>query len=238
MFFPTGVVVDCASVALGGLAGVALARRIRPQWCQTLTLIFGVCSMAMGVVSVAKAAQLPAVILSVLLGVLLGETLRLEQRVQSLADRLRRPLSGCFAGEDEAALAKLISILVLFCASGTGIFGALESGITGQHDILLAKAILDFFTAAIFAVSLGAVVSLIALPQAVILLALFLVAGRLMPLTTPTMLQDFSACGGVLMLATGLRIAEIKRIPIVNMLPAMALALPLSALWTRLFAGG
>ena len=56
-----------------------------------------------------------------------------------------------------------------------------------------------------------------------------------MPLTTPAMLADFSACGGIIMLATGLRICGIKIFPIVNMLPALILVMPVSALWARLF---
>ena len=39
--------------------------------------------------------------------------------------------------------------------------------------------------------------------------------------------------GGVLMLATGLRIANIKSFPIADMLPAMVLVMPVSALWTK-----
>ncbi len=38
---------------------------------------------------------------------------------------------------------------------------------TGEHSILIAKSILDLFTALIFACTLGGVVSLIAIPQLV-----------------------------------------------------------------------
>ena len=41
---------------------------------------------------------------------------------------------------------------------------------------------------------------------------------------------------GIIMLATGLRICGIKIFPIVNMLPALALVMPVSAAWARLFA--
>ena len=40
----------------------------------------------------------------------------------------------------------------------------------------------------------------------------------------------------VLMVATGLRICGIKMFAVVNMLPALLLAMPLSALWTHFFA--
>ncbi|MGE9627611.1 DUF554 family protein, partial [Escherichia coli] len=56
------------------------------------------------------------------------------------------------------------------------------------------------------------------------------------PLTTPAMMADFSAVGGLLLLATGLRICGIKMFAVVNMLPALLLAMPLSAAWTAFFA--
>jgi uncharacterized membrane protein YqgA involved in biofilm formation len=50
------------------------------------------------------------------------------------------------------------------------------------------------------------------------------------------MMADFTAVGGLLLLATGLRICGIKMFAVVNMLPALLIAMPLSALWTRFFA--
>lgn len=78
--------------------------------------------------------------------------------------------------------------------------------------------------------------ALIAVPQLAIQSLLFFSAALLIPLASPTMLADFSACGGIIMLATGLRICGIKIFPIVNMLPALLLVMPCSALWSRHFA--
>lgn len=100
--------------------------------------------------------------------------------------------------------------------------------------MLCTKAILDFFTAAIFASSLGSVVAFVALPQLILQLLLFFSAGLILPLASAGMQADFAACGGVLMLATGLRIANIKSFPIADMLPAMVLVMPVSALWTKI----
>jgi uncharacterized protein len=52
--------------------------------------------------------------------------------------------------DEENFINQFIAVLILFCASGTGIFGALTEGMTGDPTILLTKSILDFFTAAIF----------------------------------------------------------------------------------------
>jgi len=42
--------------------------------------------------------------------------------------------------------------------------------------------------------------------------------------------------GGILLLATGLRICGIKMFAVANMLPALVIAMPLSAAWSAFFA--
>ena len=66
-------------------------------------------------------------------------------------------------------------------------------------------------------------------------IALFFGAAYIMPMTTPAMIADFSAVGGLVMLATGFRICGVKPFPVANMLPGLFLAMPLSHLWASLF---
>ena len=130
-------------------------------------------------------------------------------------------------------VATLVTVIVLFCASGTGIYGSLDSGMTGDSSVLIAKSILDFFTALIFATNLGYVVSIIAIPQFIIFYILFLLAKFIFPLTTPDMILDFKAAGGILMLATGFRMIKVKMFPTADMIPAMILIMPCSWIWAN-----
>jgi len=75
----------------------------------------------------------------------------------------------------EEFLTQLVTVIVLFCFGGTGIYASLDSGMTGDHSVLIAKSILDFFTAAIFACNIGYVVSLVAIPQFAIFFSLYLI---------------------------------------------------------------
>ena len=84
----------------------------------------------------------------------------------------------------------------------------------------------------IFACTLGAVVSLIALPQFVIFLLLYLLATVIFPLTTPSMINDFRACGGLIVFVTGFRMIRVKNFPVADMIPSMILVMPISWLWT------
>ena len=151
---------------------------------------------------------------------------------------LQKPISKIFTNQklecgQEEFFSMVVTVIVLFCTSGTGIYGCIDSGMTGDHTILISKSILDFFTALIFACNLGAVVSVIAIPQLFIFLVLYLAAGLIYPMTTPDMIADFKACGGFLLLATGFRMMKVKEFPIADMIPAMILVMPVSWIWSN-----
>ena len=83
---------------------------------------------------------------------------------QRLPERIRVSMTSIF-GLASLGIQNYVAIIVLFCASGTGIFGAMREGMTGDPSILIAKSFLDFFTAMIFACSLGIAVSAISAPM-------------------------------------------------------------------------
>ena len=127
----------------------------------------------------------------------------------------------------------IITLVSAFCFGSMGIFGAINEGITVSTDILLTMAVLDLFSGIVFGTLFGLSVSLIAIPQFAILALLYASAAFLAPYMTPGMLSDFTACGGVIFVATGLRMCGIKIFPVINMLPSMLIIMPLSALWAR-----
>ena len=225
---PIGVICNVLSVALGGIIGAFGGKKLSEEFKQKLNLIFGICSMGIGISSIVLMQNMPAVILALILGTIIGIVTHLGQRIENGGKRLAKLIPG--QGDTDNAL--LVTAIVLFCAGGTGIYGSIVSGMSGDHSILIAKSILDVFTAMIFACSLGLVTSLIAIPQTIIFLALFFCAKLIFPLTTPAMVNDFKACGGILMVATGFRILKLKMFPVTDMLPAMVIVMPLSALWT------
>lgn len=232
----TGIVINVLAVALGGVCGTLFGSRLSQDFVHKLNISFGVCSMGMGISSIILMENLPPVILAVVVGTALGLALHVGDRIARGAGLMQRPAAKLLGTQRGGDLSLLVTAIVLFCSSGTGIYGCLDAGMTGSATILISKSILDFFTAMVFACSLGIVVSLVAVPQAVIFSCLFLAAKAIFPLTTPAMIGDFKACGGFLLIATGLRISKIQEFPIADMIPAMVLVMPFSALWTNCVA--
>lgn len=106
---------------------------------------------------------------------------------------------------------------------------------TGNSSILLAKTILDFFTVIIFASTMGRFLSVITVPQFVVMLTLFLLARVIYPLMSVDMTADFSALGGILTMMAGFNLLRIKQTPVLNPLPAFLLCSILSKLWSIVF---
>lgn len=236
---PIGVIINTVAIFLGGIAGTLLGNKLPEKYKEQLNLIFGLCSMGMGITSIVLMKYMPAVVFALIIGTIVGLVFNLGDKVYELCSKLQKvmirivPKKETNMSETEF-LATLITVIVLFCSSGMGIYGSLSEGMTGDSSLLITKSILDFFTAAIFACNLGYIVSLIAVPQFVIFTTLFLSASFIVPLTTPDMIADFKACGGFLMVAAGFRILKLKMFPVVDMIPAMILVMPFSWFWVNI----
>ena len=234
-----GVIINTIAIFLGGIAGALLGDKLPEKYKEQLNLIFGLCSMGMGISSIVLMKYMPAVVFALIIGTIVGLVFKLGDKVYELCSKLQKvmirivPKKETNMSETEF-LATLITVIVLFCSSGMGIYGSLSEGMTGDSSLLITKSILDFFTAAIFACNLGYIVSLIAVPQFVIFTTLFLSASFIVPLTTPDMIADFKACGGFLMVAAGFRILKLKMFPVVDMIPAMILVMPFSWFWVNI----
>jgi uncharacterized membrane protein YqgA involved in biofilm formation len=232
---PLGVIVNSLSIAVGGIIGAFAGNKLTDDFKEKINMIFGCCSMAMGISSIVLMENMPAVVFSVIIGTIIGLCIHLGELINKAGGLMQKAVSRFLSGgsgiSEEEFNATLLTVIVLFCASGTGIYGSLAAGMSGDHSILFAKSILDLFTALIFACTLGAVVSAIAVPQFIIFFILFSLGGVIIPHTTPAMINDFKACGGFLMLATGFRMIKVKMFPTADMLPAMVLVMPVSLFW-------
>ncbi|TDF35317.1 DUF554 domain-containing protein [Histophilus somni] len=236
-----GPYINSAAIFFGAVLGASLGGRVPEVLRTNLTLIFGLSSMSMGVVMIAKVAQMPAMIFPIVIGTLIGEIIRLENGINKLAmstkiiiEKILPKPNKNNQSQDEF-LAKFVALVIMFSFSGSGVFGSMNEGATGDMSILIIKSFLDFFTAVIFSTSLGFSVATIFVPQLILQLLLAYSAVLIKPYITPQMLADFSAVGGILMVATGFRICGIKMFRLGNMLPALFLAMPISALWTAFF---
>lgn len=234
---PIGIITNVCAILFGGIAGALGGEIMSDSFKEGLNMTFSLCSICMGIYAIAPMKNLAAVVFAVILGTSLGIIFHLGKAINRGAQGMQHFISKFINAPSEMDQVTfettLVTVIVLFCASGTGIYGTLTEGINGDATILISKSILDFFAAVIFGANLGAVVSLIVVPQIIILTIIFSLANFIVPLTTPDMILDFKATGGVLMLASGFRITKIKMFPTADMIPIMIVIMPISWLWTN-----
>ena len=108
------------------------------------------------------------------------------------------------------------------------VLGAMDSGLRNNHDILFTKALLDGFSAIIFTSTLGIGVIFSAVPVFLYQSVLTLLATQIYSVVSQTMLDamlaEVTAVGGLMIIAIGINILEIKNINVANMLPALVIA--------------
>lgn len=161
-YIKEGIIINSLSVVVGGIIGSLAGRKLDSQFKDKLNLIFSICSMSMGISSIVLMENMPAVTFSMIIGTAIGLWFHLGQRINDGAMVMQRAVSKIIKSDtnkmsEEEFAAVLVTLIVLFCASGTGIYGSIISGMTGDHSILFAKSMLDLFTALIFACNLGIV---------------------------------------------------------------------------------
>ncbi len=110
------------------------------------------------------------------------------------------------------------------------ILGSLSDGLGNGADQLLLKATLDGFAAIAFASSFGWGVAASALVVAVVqgsLTAVGALVGEVLP--EPHLLA-ISATGGLLLVGVGLRLLQVRQVPVSDLLPALVVAPLLTAI--------
>ncbi len=234
---PVGIMTNVCTVVLASLLGGVLGRYFPRKVTDFLAEIFGFCALTIGISAITRMNSLSIVIISVLLGSVAGVLCQIDSVInQGIAVFMKRLNRGA-GSADEEHMELLCMLMAIVCFSGTGIFGALSEGLDGDSSILIAKSVMDFFSVLVFSLELGNIIAFMAIPQAVIFLALYSAASVLAPVLTPESIGNFKAAGGVLTLVIGYNLLaaqnRLKTVKVLNMIPALAFALLISWLSTR-----
>ncbi len=234
VFIGFGTVVNVVAVVIGSLIGLGLGDRIPARTRTTVTDVLGLFTLVVGGFAAAAMASSAlatevgpgvgtlVVLGSLLIGALVGSWLHVEDRLEALAERVRRRFVG---GESSARFVDgVVTSTLVWCVGPLTILGAINDGLGRGSEQLLVKSLLDGFAAIAFASSLGVGVLFAAVPLALIqgLLTLggFLL-GDVLPLAH---IDALTATGGVILLGLGLRLLDLKQIAVGDLLPALLIA--------------
>ncbi|MDS1029842.1 DUF554 domain-containing protein [Bacillota bacterium LX-D] len=217
-----GTIVNVLAIIAGGLLGKFLGAKFSENISSTVMQAVGLGVLVIGTQMFLATDNIIIIIASLVLGGIAGELLRLEYWLERLGEWLQSIVN---KGNKESAFAKaFVTASLVYCVGAMAIMGSLESGLTGSHQTLFAKSILDGISAIIFSSTLGIGVAFSAIPVFIYQGSITLLASWIQPFLTAAVIAAMKATGGVLIFAIGLNILKIKSVPVGNLLPSIIFA--------------
>ena len=225
----TGTLVNAAAIAAGGCVGLLLKKGVKGSHQDSINKALGVAVLVLGLNGVissmftvnadgtlASSGEL-LLISSLVLGTLAGEALRIDDRLNGLSGLVERRLH--LSGFAQS----FVNGALIYCVGAMAIMGALDSGLTGDHSTLYAKALLDGIISVVYASTLGIGVALSAIPIFLYQGAIALGASFLAPYLTEAVILEMKCVGSILILGLSLNMLGLTKIKVMNYVPAVFL---------------
>lgn len=228
-----GTLVNSGVIVVATLLGVAVSGKLHERITKVVMQGIGLVTLFIGIANAFDLTRVEGRLPGILLGLLaivmggaLGEWWRISDHLHNLGENLKKRFKGSGRFTEGFVAATL-----LFGIGPMAILGSVQNGLTGNADILMLKTTLDAFTSIAFATVYGIGVAASALVLLLYQGGMSLAAGALTafipdPATSPDVLL-INGVGGLLIVALGINVLEIKHIRIASFLPALPLVVVL-----------
>lgn len=233
MFIGAGTLINVVAISAGAALGVLIGNRLRTHSQKMITDVLGLITL-LGAVSaliplwsepfneaLPKGAPLLVILLTMLVGGLIGTALKLETRLDAFGENLRKKFR---ASNESPFVEGFVSASLLFVIGPLAILGSISDGSSQGLDQLILKSSLDFFAAMAFASTLGWGVAASIIPVAIYQLSWTVVGWFAGNVLSQYQIDSMTICGGLMLVGIGLRLLDIKKIAVGNLLPALFLA--------------
>ncbi|WP_456400903.1 DUF554 domain-containing protein [Mesoaciditoga sp.] len=209
-----GVLVNTLTVILGSVLGIFIGSKLPQKYKNTLFLSIGAITVFLGLKMGLGASNFLIVLISLAIGGLLGEWWQIEEHITSLADRFSKKNESTFASG-------FVFATVLFTIGPMTILGCVNSGLTGNNQLLYVKSTMDGISSIILASAYGKGVLASALGVYLIEGSIVSLSSYLHFLTLPSYINDFTSVGGAILLMIAIKLFNLKDTKAGNFLPAL-----------------
>lgn len=219
-----GTIVNALAIVGGSLLGLLFSKGIPDNYKQIILSGVGLSVILIGIKSALVSDNLMVIIFSVIVGALLGEGLKIEKKLETFGAYLESKVVA--KSSDSKSFARgFVTASLVFCVGSMAIVGSLESGLTGNHQTLFAKSVLDGVTSIIFASAMGLGVMFSGLAVFIYQGLITITAVSLKSFLVPETIAQMTSVGGLLIMAIGFNMLKITTIRVGNLIPAIFLPL-------------
>lgn len=214
-----GTIINTATVLAGGGLGLLIGDRIPDRIRVIIVQVIGLVTIAIGLRDVINTDNMVFPLVGMVLGAIIGELLRIEDRLESLGETLRRKFA---KPESESKFVTgFVTATLLFCVGPLTILGAIEDASGKTPQLYIIKGTLDGFMMIIFSALYGVGAIFSAASVFVIQGSLTVFGTSLDTLLTDRMRLELFSAGGLAVLAIGINLLEIKRVRLGSLLPGL-----------------
>lgn len=224
-----GTLFNAITVIVGSCIGLLIRRRLPKRFIEVVFAGLGLFTIFLGISMALKSKEMLLMVFALVLGGLLGEAIQIEQGLNRLSNKLKQRINS----KNNQFTEGLTTAFMLFCVGSLTILGAFEEGLGNKPNLLITKGVMDGFSSIALSTAFGIGVLFSVIPLVLYQGSLTFFASFLEPVLSEVIITELSAVGGVMIVGIGINILEIKKLPVVNMLPALLL----SPLLVWLFAG-
>ena len=220
----TGTLLNIITVLIGGTLGMLFGTRLPERLKHTVISGLGLFTAAIGIQMFLKTENPLIVLGALLIGALLGEWWKIEDGLERLGGWLEsRFMRG--GNDSNRFIRGFMTASLLFCVGPMTILGSIQDGLTGDYNLLAVKSVLDGFASLAFASTLGVGVLFSTLVILIYQGGISLLAAQLNAIVTPSMMNEMTAVGGVILIGLSISsLLEIRKIRTGTFLPALAFA--------------
>ena len=216
-----GTLVNGVCIIIGTLLGKIL-HRIPEDMKGTVMKAIGLAVIVLGLQMGLKSENFLIVIISLALGAAWGEWMNLEDRLNALGNWLETKIGS----KKETSISQgFVTATLIFVIGAMAVIGALDSGIRGDHDVLLTKSIIDGFTSLILTTTLGIGVMFSAIPVVLYQGFIALFATQIHQWVPQELMDayivEMTSTGGIMIFAIGLNLLGVTKIRVANLLPGI-----------------
>lgn len=238
------VFVNCATVIIGSLVGLLVARKITDVYADAVQTAAGIISLVLGIQMAFSYQNVVYLTLSLITGGMIGtkldvdgKILRLGKLLEKIVLKKRENLAADGSLTDGNAVTGIahgngsspkknfayafLNTSVLFCVGAMAIIGSFRAAIEHDYTIIFTKSILDGFMAITFAAAMGVGTAFSALSILVYQGTLTLLSSAISPFVTEQMITELTGVGGATIIMIGINLIRLRTIKTANFLPAI-----------------
>jgi len=218
-----GTLINVAAVIVGGIVGIIFRSRLPERITKTFFQAIGLFTLFLGFSMSLKTNNPLLLVFSLILGALVGTMLKLQDRTENLGNQIQKKLKLKGGQFSEG----MVTAFLMFCMGSMTILGAIEEGLGNEPNLLLIKSLMDGFSSVALVAALGVGVIFSVIPLLIYQGGLTLLASWLGESLSEIMIDELTATGGILLIGLGITILGIKKIEVLNLIPALLFILPL-----------